>query len=304
MPYFSPVSTGGGAVPKASTRAGKTIYRFTGSGTITVGVAGTAEILLVGGGGPGANCGGGGGGGILYSATEYLPVGTHTVTVGSGGSLGGYSPSSILGKPSYIQFAGTTGAALVALGGGNGAGSYQISNYVAYQYGAGSGGSAGGGGTTYGSRGGAAANNLIPGQGSSGTSNLYDPSANHYGVPGGSGYAGAGNYAGIYAGATGNGGNGYTTNINGSSVTYAGGGAGGPSGYGGVCGCNNANYNVNYANNGGTGGGGNRTRYDAYRQNSNSGACNTGGGGASVDQSPNYTTGVPGGSGIAIVVVG
>ena len=61
-PFFSPVSAGG--VPKAtvnastgsptvdtSSRAGKTIYTFNGSGSITVGTAGTAEILVVAGGG-------------------------------------------------------------------------------------------------------------------------------------------------------------------------------------------------------------------------------------------------------------
>ena len=61
MPLFSPVSAGG--IGKAtvtattgspsvdsSTRAGKTIYNFTGSGSITVGTAGTCEVLIIGGG--------------------------------------------------------------------------------------------------------------------------------------------------------------------------------------------------------------------------------------------------------------
>jgi hypothetical protein len=62
MPFFSPVSAGGigkatvsattgSPTIDAATRAGKTIYKFTGSGSITVGTAGTAEILVIGGGG-------------------------------------------------------------------------------------------------------------------------------------------------------------------------------------------------------------------------------------------------------------
>ena len=62
MPFFSPVSAGGigkatvtgttgSPTVDSSTRAGKTIYKFTGSGSITIGTAGTAELLVVGGGG-------------------------------------------------------------------------------------------------------------------------------------------------------------------------------------------------------------------------------------------------------------
>ena len=96
MPLFSPVSAGG--IGKATvtattgspsvdttTRAGKTIYRFTASGSITVGSPGTAEILVVGGGGAGggadAPAGGGGAGGMVYNASALLPSGTLTVTV-------------------------------------------------------------------------------------------------------------------------------------------------------------------------------------------------------------------------------
>lgn len=57
------VLTAGGGIPKASnvtatagaptvdtsSRPGKTIYKFTGSGSITIGNAGTAEVLVVGG---------------------------------------------------------------------------------------------------------------------------------------------------------------------------------------------------------------------------------------------------------------
>ena len=89
MPLFTPI--GGGGIGKAtvtettgsptidsSTRSPKTIYKFTGSGSITIGTAGTAEVLIVGGGGGGGggdNGGGGGGaGGYVYSASQFLPA--------------------------------------------------------------------------------------------------------------------------------------------------------------------------------------------------------------------------------------
>jgi hypothetical protein len=100
-PTFSPISLGG--IPKAtvtgttgspsidtSSRPGKTIYNFTGSGSITVGTGGTCEIMVLGGGatgGGGSNNGGGGGGagGLLYDIDAYLPSGTLSVIVGAGG---------------------------------------------------------------------------------------------------------------------------------------------------------------------------------------------------------------------------
>ena len=108
MPLFSPVSAGG--IGKATvtattgspsidsvTRAGKTIYRFTGSGTITIGSGGTCEILVVGGGGGGGGayiygCGGGGGAGqLIYDTNFILPAGATTITIGAGGGKHGNS---------------------------------------------------------------------------------------------------------------------------------------------------------------------------------------------------------------------
>ena len=90
MPLMNLVSAGG--IGKAtvtgttgspgidsSTRAGKTIYNFTGSGTITVGTAGTCEILIIAGGGGGGGYGGGGGAGRGLGWTG-------TYNSGSGGS--------------------------------------------------------------------------------------------------------------------------------------------------------------------------------------------------------------------------
>ena len=159
MPLFSPVSAGGigKATVNATTgspttnniaRAGKTIYEFNGSGSITVGTAGTAEILVVagGGGGSGYRGGGGGAGGVLSDTSAYLPSGVLTVTVGSGGAAG--------------AFADNVG---LSAGGNNGQASF-IGNYFAIGGGGGSqnasgspntgGGGGGGNGTTAGFRGG------------------------------------------------------------------------------------------------------------------------------------------------------
>jgi hypothetical protein len=105
-PFFSPVSAGG--IPKAtytattgsptidtSSRPGKTIIKYAGSGSITIGTAGTCEVFALGAGGGGGHIGtagdsqgGGGGGGIYYNTSAILPSGTLTVTVGTGGSGG------------------------------------------------------------------------------------------------------------------------------------------------------------------------------------------------------------------------
>jgi hypothetical protein len=116
MPLFTPI--GGGGIGKAtvtattgsptvdtSSRAGKTIYKFTGSGSITVGTAGTCEILVIGGGGGGAR-GGGGAGGFSYNASALLPSGTLTVTVGGGGGhgLSGHSSGILTSGFGFIGY--------------------------------------------------------------------------------------------------------------------------------------------------------------------------------------------------------
>ena len=145
-PLFSPVSLGG--IGKAtvtattgsptidsSTRAGKTIYKFTGSGSITIGTAGTAEVLVIGGGGSGGNtyttayaAGGGGAGGYIYDTGVVLTAGTYTVTVGAGGagSTGGAGYSKP-GVSSAIYKATNTG--IFAFGGGAGGGGGNATGY-------------------------------------------------------------------------------------------------------------------------------------------------------------------------------
>ena len=83
IPKATVNATTGSPTTNNNARAGKTIYQFNGSGSITVGTEGTAEVLVVGGGGGGGWSGGGGGGagGVYYDASTVLPAGTLTVTV-------------------------------------------------------------------------------------------------------------------------------------------------------------------------------------------------------------------------------
>ena len=66
VPKATVTGTTGSPSVDSSTRPGKTIYNFTGSGSITVGTAGSCEILVIGGGGGGSFNAGGGAGGLLY----------------------------------------------------------------------------------------------------------------------------------------------------------------------------------------------------------------------------------------------
>jgi hypothetical protein len=265
MPLFSPVSAGG--VPKAtvtattgspsvdtSSRAGKTIYNFTGSGSITVGTAGTCEIMVLGGGGTGGGGsgtggGGGGAGGLLYDTNAYLPSGTLTVFVGAGGVTtsrpGVNGNSSRLG--SYYGVGGGCGQ-------GNGA---QRGN---------NGGSGGGRADMYGQG---------PGTGTSGQGNNGGSSTGQAGGGGGAGSAGTAGTGGV----GGNGGNGLAISITGSSITYAGGGGGSHGGGGGgaagsgggTAGVNTGRSAAAAANSGGGSGGVFNVNYTDYPGNGGSG---------------------------------
>ena len=92
-------STGSPTIDTTS-RPGKTIYKFTGSGSITVGTAGYAEVLIVAGGGAGLFYAGGGAGGYYYNSSYFIASGTQTVTVGAGGSA--TTPPAVFGNSSSI----------------------------------------------------------------------------------------------------------------------------------------------------------------------------------------------------------
>lgn len=245
-PTFAPISAGGvGRATVTSTSGsptvnnnslpGKTIYEFNGSGSITIGTAGYADIAIISGGGGGhagypsgfvnAFVGGGAGGGVHSKTGYFFSAGSHTITVGAGGSSGGYFspgptnsqrfaigyPGSLskigetvvfgggvgqAGNPAYRDDIGlsTNGAVFVTTGGNSGGFSIHpkasSSNYL---------GVGGNGGTnTSGRGGGGGGGGASGGNGGSASNNAFN----------------------------GNGGNGTTVNITGSAVVYGGGGAG------------------------------------------------------------------------------
>lgn len=83
--------TTGSPTIDTTSRPGKTIYKFTGSGSITIANAGYAECLIVGGGGGSGSPASGlnGSPGWVVYGQEYLGAGTITVTVGGGGAANG-----------------------------------------------------------------------------------------------------------------------------------------------------------------------------------------------------------------------
>jgi hypothetical protein len=210
MPLFSPVSAGG--VGKAtvtattgspnidsSTRAGKTIYKFNSSGSITIGTAGTAEVLVVGGGGGSRPNGapGAGAGGYIYKSSYYIPAGTYDVTVGAGGvgrAYDFYGPNNN-GEDSVF-------ADLRAIGGG---GASNIDGGASWTIRGGS-----GGGGTY---------NIGPGAGITGQGFGGGSGSGSTYQPGGGG--GAGGVGGNGGASPGVGGIGVANSITGTSVTYA-----------------------------------------------------------------------------------
>ncbi len=225
--------------PTITTSGANTIYSFTGSGTIVLGKAGLASVLVVGGGGSSMNTsgneggGGGGAGGLLsLTGTAYLGSGTLTITIGAGGAGGRNGATS-----KVFDYYG--------VGGGSG-GQYS------YVIPATLGGSGGGGASNTG------AGTGIPGQGNDG-GNGFGIYNNAMGGGGGAGAVGA-TATNVTGGA---GGAGSANSITGSSVTYAGGGGGfgfttaGAGGAGGGGAGSTTTVGTNgTANTGGGGGGG------------------------------------------------
>lgn len=213
------------------------------------------EYLVVAGGGAGGGSGGGnqrsggGGAGGYISGTTSLALGSYSIEVGAGGSA--YVPNSTRsGNGSNTVFNNLT-----AIGGGGGA--CMQPNVTGA-----SGGSGGGGGSDP-----SGAGTGTPGQGNAGGAG---GGYNQWG--GGGGGAGA---AGFSRYNSPNGGDGLSSSITGSTIFYAGGGAGVPG----------SGTTV-----GGAGGGGN---YPA-----GNGSENLGGGGGAEN---NNTSGSTGGSGVVII---
>lgn len=197
------------------------VYQFWSSGSITLQsqVAATAVIAAGGGGGgTGFNPGGGGAGGIL-DWSGNIPVGTHTITVGGGGSAGSNGANSSFGS--------------IASATGGGRGGSQQFGYPGANGGSGGGsGWAGGGGVGLGTA----------GQGNNGGDQGTGTQVSCGGGGGKGGVGGSGNASGN----GGSGGAGTTITITGGSFVAGGGGGGygvnssgsGGSGVGGASGSN------------------------------------------------------------------
>ena len=133
-------ATTGSPTIDTTSRPGKTIYKFIGSGSITIGTAGYAEVLCIGGGGGGNSSGqggaGGGAGGVIYNTSALLYSGTSPITIGGGGAnsntgtiIGLVGQATQLGSLIFAPGGGgggysTAGGPGASGGGGGGASSY------------------------------------------------------------------------------------------------------------------------------------------------------------------------------------
>lgn len=207
----------GGGVPKATvssttgspttgSNGSKTWYRWTGTGSVTLG-AGLLDMTIVGGGGGGMGGGyGGGHGGQVYSVTSvYVAAGTYTVTVGAAGGLAADGGSSSVG--SITALGGKGGNQSQGNAGCGGAGS---NNKPGEETGT-QDGTAGTAGLTTNITG----STLTFGGGGGGGSNST------YSAPGGTGGGGnGGGYSGGTAGGTNTGGGGGGGYVGGSGTVY------------------------------------------------------------------------------------
>jgi hypothetical protein len=192
-------STTGSPTVDTTSRPGKTIYKYTGSGTITIGVAGSCEYLVIGGGAVN------GAGGYIYNTSADLPAGTLTVTIGAGV---GFASSTVGGSGNATRLGD-----VVALAGG----------FVDFNFSGGTmaftGGSSGGSRITSTTRSAA----LSGAQGKDGGQGFTNAmSAPTTGGGGGASAAGGNSSSSV----GGNGGAGSANSITGSSVTYAAGAGG------------------------------------------------------------------------------
>jgi hypothetical protein len=160
LPKASASGTTGSPTTDTVSRPGKTIYTFTGAGSITLS-EGAVQALVVGAGGGGSGglsgiCfGGPGAGGECVEQTVYLSAGTYSITVGTGG-VGGAQDGSTGTKGGNSTFGsiimgggrgGTTGAVGGSNGpftGGNGSGTYAGGGAGSTADGSNSGGGSGG----------------------------------------------------------------------------------------------------------------------------------------------------------------
>jgi hypothetical protein len=289
------------------------IHTFTGDGTFEVTSAGNSKgsnsvdyLVVAAGGGGGANGGGGGGAGGYRTnypqpATAGLPVSAqeYPISVGAGGVDGGNNP----GDPIGTNGGNSVFSSITSAGGGYGGS--PVHTFCGSRSGNGNtGGSGGGGGTGPGSpvpNSGGAGNTppVSPSQGNNGGNGSGGPNCGSTG--GGGGGASAVGVNGVTPGSApssnmqGCGGAGSPNQINGSNVTYAGGG-GGQRAY-----TPGSGISVPVGGSGGAGGGGNGGGQGGQTPNNTeatSATANTGGGGGG---GRGNGAGGNGGSGVVII---
>ena len=256
----------------------------TGNDTWTPNGVNQAAVLAIGGGGGGGGVYGGGGGGGGYFYKPLLTVSSSlTIIVGNGGAGGissGGQPGTAGGDSSV-----NNGSLYSAKGGGYGQGTYS-----------GTGGAGGSGG-------GASSSNTGAKAGGASTQTVGTPQTG-WGTAGGTG--GTGSVAGKITGAGGggaghagydgsesaggNGGEGKTSDITGSTVTYAGGGGGCGDGRG-----TPSTPGVHVGAGGGGDGGSNSV------PTAGTNGLGGGGGGGGTSSGSVETAGAAGGSGIVII---
>ena len=278
--------------------------------TFTTTEALICDILIVGGGGAGGTVigGGGGAGSIIYATNFNISEGSYTINVGRGG----IATTATSGGGAIVGGSGASSSAFgaTALGGGGG-GIYNGVGGVAGGSGGGGGGgviqASGGAGGSFGASGSKIiGGTIIP----SATFKEYlsnDGGYVYYYQNGGnsqSTIAGGGGGAGGVGGGTrndttktsanGNGGDGKSYDITGTSITY--GGGGGAGGHKGSL--------ASISNGlGGSGGGGNGVNDTTTSSSGTQGddGKGGGGGGSSYNSSPTGIKGGNGGSGIVII---
>jgi hypothetical protein len=305
---FSPTAaTGGTSTSDITIPGGRSyrVHRFTTVGTSNfvvsaVGSDSNIQYLIVGGGGSGGSyVGGGGGAGGVLTGTRTLTSGTFPVVVGNGAAgVGSLSVSQVIvgntGGPSSVF-------GLTAAGGGGGG---------VYADGAGTSGGSGGGAGGFQSGTGSGGAASPAGQGNVG-GNTGLGQGRPRGFTGGGGGGGAGTAGGISIDSLnqgGDGGQGISTTITGTTLFFGGGGGGGNfadgsrpgNGGAGGGGGGGSNSRGTFGAGGGqalTTGGNGFSSGDPNHRGGNGGA-NTGGGGGGVGH---HGLSGDGGSGVVIL---
>ena len=253
------------------------------------------EYLVVAGGAAGGNYLGGGGGAGGVRSGSFIPTSgvQYTATVGTGGAGAyAYAVSSAANNGGNSSLAGSGITTISATGGGGGG---------SYSGGAGaSGGSGGGGGIQESSGGGAGgtgnAGGYNPVEGYAGGAGPYRSAGNAYGpcgAGGGASEVGDDGLSNQGTPATGHkGGDGVSSSITGSAVTYGGGGGA----------CTYSGSTANGVSMGGAGGGGNGAG-NGQPSTGNNGTDGLGGGGGGGATNSSNTAGKGGDGGDGVVIL-